>query len=107
MFKRFLAVLLFLGLSFPVIAKTPTNYIAISKDGSTIITITSEPCTGKVAKMVKPEYLKVLKKAKVVYNKQELEACWMITEKGGVGVIDETGDSGEISPNYFVPVKEV
>ena len=105
MSKRFLvALLVVLGLTSSgfCFAKEEAIFVASYPEIPLQVTLLDRPCTGKLEKMIPKELLKELKKAEVVFRNQPVEACWMLTPKGNIGIVDELGDSGELSLKDFV-----
>ena len=106
--KKFIAVLAFTGLLGVAHAGTPSVYVAKSPDGTMVVTITSKPCvSSKILKLVEPSWRSKMQAASVIYNSRELDACWAALSDGNVGIIDEDGDQGTISPSEFKPAEDI
>lgn len=104
LFKR---LLLCLTQAFGLFGQALADAVFVGQDVQ--VTVYHKPCTGRVADIVAalkvPKEL-VFQKAKVVYQGQTLEACW-VTTQGQVLIIDETGDGGAIPEQLFQRLKEV
>ena len=108
--KRALVILAaVLSLLFPIASiASGERYVAKAPDGSMIVTITDTPCVGAkilatLAKAGVPdEVVKTLHAAEVVFRGKHLEACYAL-DADGVNVVDEDGDNGSISAQFFKP----
>jgi hypothetical protein len=108
MFKAVLSfvvgLVLALGICSSVASATPATFVAQSPDKSVVITLTTLPCEGKVAALLKEGYAEKLKAATVNVRGESFEACWAQVD-GMVGIILETGEQGAIPADAFQPAE--
>jgi hypothetical protein len=93
-----------LGLLFSLIsvvsAETPWKMQAISTDGSVVITLLDTPCVSE-------KIIEKLKAGSVTIGGVSMDACWSGTGNGGVAIVAESREAGELDPSIFHTVEDI
>ena len=103
-----LVLSLLLCLNTVVSAETPWKMQAISPDHSVVITLFNTPCLNtKIGSLLSPEIIEKLTAGTVVVNGVQMAACWSALKEGGIAIIAEDGQVGELDPDLFHKVDDV
>ena len=69
-----------------------------------VITLSDQPCDGKVKALLKPEYHAQFQGGRAAFPDRTLQLCWAIhPQTGAIFILDEEGDTGSLPPALFAP----
>ncbi len=89
-----------LALALPVSAAVAQGETINFQLGDVAATLHDEPCANEKIQQLLPPQAPQFRAAEVVWQGQSLAACWAVVESE-IFVVDETGDSGFLSPAGF------